>query len=292
MKIAALRCFCALVDTRSFHAAAQSVHRTQPAVTQQVQALEQELGQRLWDRTVGATTEAGAALYPRAKDILLRVDSLPNEIAELADQPPRELRIGTSDTNALYLLPPVIARFRRRWPETHLEVFSRSSVAVEQAVAARELDLGIVTLPAGNEELAAIPLFETTVRLIAPKDSPLAANKNVSLHDLRDTPLVLLEATTKTGRTLRESFRAANIDPPIVLDSGSFEVIKRYVAEGLGASLVPALAVEKRDTRRLASIPVTDLPPVHYGAVRRRDAPAMRAVDSFLEFLRAECAKF
>ena len=127
MNIPAIRAFCALVDTGSFHAAAESIHRSQPAITQQVRSLETELAAPLWDRASGAPTEAGHMLYLRGREILSRVDGLHNELRDAQSVAPRQIRIGTSDTHALYLLPQPLRDFRKAWPETQLHILSRSS---------------------------------------------------------------------------------------------------------------------------------------------------------------------
>jgi len=153
MTLDGLRCLCAVVEEQSFRRAAERVHRSQPAVSQQVKGLETEMRQVLIERKTGLPTPAGQCLYERARQILLDADSLGREIRDFDESASHELRLGTSDTTALYILPPVIQAFARAMPQTRLAITSRPSDAIAGQVLQGELALGIVTLPVAQKEL-------------------------------------------------------------------------------------------------------------------------------------------
>ncbi|MCC6487316.1 MAG: LysR family transcriptional regulator [Candidatus Hydrogenedentes bacterium] len=130
MTVEALRQFRALVETGGFRSAAARVHRSQPAVSQQLKSLESELGHVLLDRKTCKPTPAGLRLYEHACRLLTDVESIRRELGEFDESRVRELRLGTSDTTALYVLPPVIRRFARAMPHTHVEIVNRSTSAI------------------------------------------------------------------------------------------------------------------------------------------------------------------
>ena len=285
MTLDALRCLCAIIETRSFRAAAERLHRSQPAISQQLKVLEREAGHTLIDRKTGGPTAMGALVYARAKRILEAADSLAHEVADFESAASRELRVGTSDTIALYVLPPLVREFSALMPETRLSLVNRSSAAIAAQVLEGTLDLGIVTLPAGEADLEETPLFRQRIVLVVPRAHALASRRRVTLKSVAAEPFLLLEAATRTGTLLRHYFEANDFIPQVVMDSGSFEVIKRYVAEGVGLSFLPEMVVRKSDTE-LCAIPVTGLPEVWLGAVARRGAYQSKAQRAFLEMLR------
>lgn len=286
MTLDALRCLCAVVEAGSFRAAAERVHRSQPAVSQQVKALETELGRTLIERRTCRPTPVGRRLYDRARHILNEVDSLARELADLDEAEVGELRVGTSDTTALYVLPPVVRAFSQALPRTQLVLVNRPTSAIAEQVLRGDLDLGIVTLPVGQPELEERALFEEKLLLVLRRKHPLAHRKSVALEALDGEPLLLLDALTRTGALLRAHFQRNRFDPVVALESGSFEVIKRYVAEGVGVSFLPENVVTPSD-RHLATVEVPGLPRVAIGAVWRRGAYRTRAEQAFLELLAA-----
>jgi len=272
----ALRWLCAIIDEGSFRRAAARVHRSQPAVSQQLKALERELGHALVERKTARPTPLGQLLYERARKILLDVETLSREVADFDESAGRELRVGTSDTTALYVLPPHVRRFAQAMPQTRLALVNRSSNAVAEQVLRGDLDLGIVTLPLGHPELAEEELFHERLVLATPAGHRLAGRRRVRLDELDDEPMLLIEAHTRTGALLRAHFQEAAFAPQVLLDSGSFEVIKRYIAEGIGVSFLPETVVGAEDTA-LSTVAVPGLPQVPIGAIRRRGAYRSKA---------------
>jgi len=279
-----LRCLCAIIETKSFRLAAERLHRSQPAVSQQLKVLEREAGHPLIDRKSGGPTPLGALLYARAREILQAVDSLSHEMADFESAASRELRVGTSDTTALYVLPPLVREFAARMPETRVVLVNRSSDAIAGLVREGGLDLGIVTLPADTPELEEAPLFRQRFVLVVPKSHALAAKKRVSLDALAGEPFVLLEEATRTGAMLRRYFAEHQFAPQVVMDSGSFEVIKRFVAEGVGISLLPEMVLGPNEAA-LQSVPMPGLPEVRLGAVWRSGAYQSKAQRAFVAML-------
>ncbi len=285
MTLDSLRCFCAIVETGSFHAAADRVHRSQPAISQQLKSLERETGHMLIERKTARPTPAGKSLYARAHKMLLDAETMSREMKDFDESASHELRVGTSDTTALYLLPPYIRRFARLLPQTRLVLTNRSSDAIADLVARAELDLGIVTLPLHRPELTEEVLFRQRMVLVLPARHPLAKTRPLTFHTLKDEPFLLIDEHTRTGALLHACFREAGFTSQTVMDSGSFEVIKRYVAEGVGLSFLPQCVITPQD-RRLGIRPMAELPEVAIGAIERKGAYQSKAEKALLALLR------
>jgi len=284
MTLDALRCFCAVVDAGGFRGAAERVHRSQPAVSQQIKALERESGQVLFDRRERRVTPAGQALYDRARQLICDADALSRELRDFDEAAGGELRLGASDTTTLYLLPPYVRAFAKAMPQVRLVIVNRPSEAIADLVLRGDIDLGITTLPIGHDDIVERELFRQRLVLVTPKKSPLVKGKPLRLNDLRNERFLLLDAHTRTGALLRDHFRREQFDPQVAMDSGSFEVIKRYVAEGIGLSFLPESVISAAD-RGLVATAVEGLPTVRIGAIWRRAAYRSKGAAAFLHAL-------
>ena len=281
MTLDQLRSFRAVIESGSFRAAAVRLHRTQPAVTHQIKVLEREAGHTLIERKTAAATPAGKLLYARACALLSDADGIRTALREFDETQAGELRLGTSDTTALYVLPPIVRQFRRDYPNIRVQIVNRPTETIAQMVDRGELDLGIVTLPAPSPRLEERLLFEQELVLVLTQGHPLAVRRTVCMADLRDEPFLLLEERTRTGRLLRDYFRKQDFVPHVVLDTNSFEVIKRYVAEGIGISFLPKDTITRRDSG-LAVVRVAGIPRISIGAIWRAGAYRPRAANDFI----------
>ena len=290
MKLEALRHFCAVVETGSFRAAADRVHRSQPAVSQQVKALEREFGHVLIERATCRPTPMGRQFYDRAARLLREAEGIEREMADFDEAQAQALRVGTSDTTALYVLPPVVRAFSDAMPRTRLVLINRPSEAIARQVARGELDLGIVTLPVSREDLEEQELFRQGLVLVVPSRHRLAGRRTIRLRELSGEPLLLLDAETRTGGLIAAHFRQEGFEPRVAMDSGSFEVIKRYVAQGVGLSFLPRAVITPEDAG-LAIIEAPNLPLIHIGAIWRRGAYLTRAAQAFLTLATETAAK-
>jgi DNA-binding transcriptional LysR family regulator len=254
-------------------------------VSQQLKSLETEFGHPLIERRTGRPTPLGSLVYERAREVLISVEALSREVADYDESAARPLRVGTSDTTALYMLPARVRRFAESMPQTRLVIVNRGSDAIADQVLLGELDLGIVTLPLRQAALEEEALFTQQLVLVLPREHRLARKRSLELADLEGAPMLLLEANTRTGGLLRAHFREAGFEPQVVLDSGSFEVIKRYIVEGVGLSFLPEMVLTEHD-RDLAAVPVPGLPTVTIGAIWRAGAYQSKAERAFLDLLK------
>lgn len=284
MTLDSLRCLCAVIEAGSFRGAAARAHRSQPAVSQQIRNLEEELGGTLVVRKTGVATPRGHLLYERARNLLNDAESLVRALEDFDEDVARVLRVGTSDTTAIYFLPPYVRAFSEAMPRTHLELLNRSTAELAEALLRGELDLGIVTLPVAHEDLEELTLFSERFVLVLPRAHRLASHRQVALSALAEESFLLLDESTRTGALLADFFKHEDFRPRATLHSGSFEVIKRYVAEGVGVAFLPEAVVAEEEAG-LARVRVPKLPQVHIGAIWRRGAYRSRAEQIFLDLI-------
>jgi DNA-binding transcriptional LysR family regulator len=296
-----LQAFAAVARERGFSRAARRLARTQSAVSQAVARLEEDLGTRLFVRQ-GRTTEltpAGRLLLERAQRVLDEMDRAREGLQALAELREGLLVVGTSDTLAYYLLPPVIAAFRARYPGVELRLDNRPSPATAERVAERTVDLGVVTLPLppelrvggrpAVERLRIEPLAPQEEVVICPPGHPLARRRRASLEAIVAYPLLLLDRSTGARALLDAELAHLGAAPTVTMEMSSVEVLKKLVELGLGVSIVPALAVEREVAAgTLAAVRLSGLSAErHIGLLAPAGGPLPRAADAFAEIARA-----
>jgi DNA-binding transcriptional LysR family regulator len=253
MDIDALQAFSAVAATNSFSRAASHLHLTQPAVSKRVAGLERELGSALFDR-VGRNvtlTEAGRQLLPRAQQLLLDIADVKRQIANLSGAVSGTLAMGTSHHIGLHRLPPVLSAFARDYPEVRLDIRFMDSEVVCEAVAAGELELGVMTLPLEPpESLRLDALWEDPLELVVGRQHPLAGVRRPGLDRLLGHTAVLPAADTYTRAILREALGAREAKLSVAMSTNYLETLKMLAATGLGWTLLPRTMID-RDLRVL-----------------------------------------
>lgn len=280
-----LQAFAAVAEQGSFSRAAASLFRTQPAVSKRVAALEQELGTRLFDR-IGHTiqlTEAGHALLPRARDLLVRIEDSRRAVANLSGRVAGVLHIGTSHHVGLHRLPPTLRAFSRAYPEVELDIRFMDSEAACQAVERGDLELAIVTLPLEpSPALALTPIWDDPLALVVAPDHPLARRKRLRLEKLAEHNAILPATGTFTRQVLERALQPARLRPRVGLSTNYLETIRMLVAVGLGWSVLPRTMLEDE----LVELKVTGLELTRrLGAVRHRDRTLSNAAAALLALL-------
>ncbi|MEW6431244.1 MAG: LysR substrate-binding domain-containing protein [Myxococcota bacterium] len=286
-----LRVFDAVVRHGGFSAAARALGVTQSSVSQSIAALEADAGEPLFERAGRQVrlTAAGEVLRAHAGAVLRALDEAKGALEAQRDVARGTLALGTSDTLATYLLPPVFRAFRERYPGVELRLDNRPSPAIAEAVAAHVLDVGVVSLPLPTtvsgavRALKQVPLVPQRDVVVAPKGHGLARRARVRPAELERFPLVLLDRTTASRAWLEAQFAAAGVHPRVAMEMNSVEVVKRLAALGFGVAVVPELAVRAGDG--LSAVPLV-------GATQRRmvgllvGAAPSRAARAFIELAR------
>ena len=251
MELRQLQYFVSVAEQRNFTRAAELLHVAQPSLSQQIRALEREIGAALFERTSRSVrlTAAGESLLPHARRALAAVDDARHEIAEQAAAPSGVVRLGMTPTVAIHLLPAWLASFIHRFPAIEVRLFESGAVALEGDLVSGAIDLAVVTLPAQHASLQVRPIVEEELLLGVAPGHPFAAADTVRLDEAAEEPFVLY----REGYGLRESVLSAchqaGFRPRVVLDGGETETVLRLCAAGIGVTLVPRLALDGRPDR-------------------------------------------
>jgi len=298
---ARLRAFAAVAHQGGFSKAAKELGKTQSSVSQAVLLLERELGQALFvrDGHTPRLTDAGRVLLAHATRIFEEMALAEAELAGLESLTFGELVLGTSDTLACYFLPPVFAAFRARYPKVELRIDNRPSPVIAERVSERKVDLGIVSLPLpASLEVSGHPVAERLDCLVlAPQEdvavcSPghaLAAQPQVSVHELAPHPLLLLDRTTSSRAVVELAFARKQLTPSVAMEMSSVEVLKRLAELGFGVAIVPRFSVHREQAAgTLSVLTLTDFgAPRSVGALTPRAFAPTHAARAFLELARA-----
>jgi DNA-binding transcriptional LysR family regulator len=246
--------FVAVAETSHFTHAAEQVHVAQPSLSQQIRALEKELGAELFSRARGnvSLTEAGQALLPLARRILADAETARHEVQELAQLRRGRVRLGAPPSLCTGLLPDVLRAFHDLYPGIELLIEESGSHDLVRELARGALDLALVVLPlpAPSPALTTVELLQEDLVVVSSAAGP-APRRPVRIADLQDEPLVMF----RHGYDLREltvaACRAEGFDPSFTVEGGEMDAVLGFVRAGLGVAVVPSMvaALAGRDLR-------------------------------------------
>lgn len=291
MELHQLRYFCAVAEAGSFSRAAERSHVSQPSLSQQIMKLEDELGARLFDRLGRSVrlTETGQTFLPRARAVLRELEAARGDVVEQKDSIGGSVMIGVIPTVAPYFLPQRLTRFSRKYPQVQLTVVEEITPALLELLRASKADLAILALPIRGHEFETFPLLTEPLFAALPRDHKLTKRRSLSLKDLRTQPFLLL----RDGHCFRDTTVAAcdraRLHPQIIFESGQFSSLLSMVGAGMGVSIVPEMAIDKKSRCRFVRL--DDPAAVRtIGAVTLRGRSLSRAHHAFLSHLRASCS--
>jgi DNA-binding transcriptional LysR family regulator len=243
-----LRIFQAAAQTQSFTRAAAMVHLTQPGISKHIRQMEDYFGVPLFDRARRKVelTQAGRILLEATQEIMMTIDAAERRIDDLKGLRGGKLRLGSSFPVGVYILPRVLAKFRKRYPAVEVTLEIMVSDAVGPKLLANEIDLGLVSSDPHNPQLTTRAFFTDELVAIVPRLHPWAAKKRIQVQELAKETFILAARGAGTRTVLEERLRAKGIVLPNILDFGNLEGVKHAVEAGLGVS-VQARSVVQRE---------------------------------------------
>ena len=293
MELSELQVFLTVATEHSFSRAAARLHRTQPAVSQAIKRLEDELDERLFDRSSkgGRLTEAGQILLDYAERLTRLKDEAEGAVRELQDLRRGRVAIGTNE-GAVHVLLPIIERFRKEHPGAQVEARRVPARQIAGEVLSRTLDFGVLTFPPRERGLQSVSLGEDELVMLMHPKHPLAKRNQVSMEELgRQTVIAHNDPSPARERVLRlYEQRHASINIQIGLPS--LDGIKRAVEMGLGVALLPRRCATAEIARRqLAAVKVPPLRlPRSVRLIYRRSGEMSHAAQAFLDAAKATSA--
>ncbi len=267
MKLHQLRYLAAIAQSGlNITAAAQKLHTSQPGVSKQIKLLEDELGFQIFlreGRTLTRITPAGQEVIERAMDVLQQVQSIRALSTELRDEGRGSLSIGTTHTQARYVLPAVIQAFRARYPDVRLNLHQGTSEQIAEMVTQDRIDCAIAT---GSEQrfaaMTLLPCYRWSRVVIVPRAHALARLERLTYRALAAHPLVTYTFSFSGPSSLNEAFSKAGYTPNVAITAQDADVIVTYVRLGLGVGIVAPMAVAE-GADDLAVLDASHLLPAH-----------------------------
>jgi DNA-binding transcriptional LysR family regulator len=261
MDLFQLETFLAVAQTGSFSAAAKRMHRTQPAVSQLVRKLEEEVGEALLDRSSrdGMLTDAGKVLQEYALKMLNLRSEASASLQELRQFQRGTLAIAANEFTALYLLR-VLEEFRRFSPMIKVAVQRALASSIAAQVANHSVELGVLSFRPETSTLQSIVVFRDELVFVVPPSHPLAKAKSVNIRQLGAESFVAHNVVSPYRLKVLEAFKRHKTPLNMDVEMPTLEAIKRFVSAGNGVALVPRVSVEPELSRgELVSVLVKEL---------------------------------
>jgi len=284
-----LRAFCQVARLGSVSRAAEALYVSQPAVSQQLQALEREMGVPLLERSGRRLlpTREGEALYELARPLVEGLDALPGAFRrQLAGMDAGELEIAANSSTILYLLPRIVGAYREQHPEVRLRLHNSITADGTDLLRADTVELVVGSMLDVPADLSYVPVYSFQPMLITPRDHPLASMPRLTLEAISQHGLILPPQRQVTWRLVDLVFQQARVPYTVSLEVGGWEVIKQYVGMGLGISIVSSICLDDSDREHLAIRPLDAwFPARSYGVVVRKGKVLSPQARAFIDLI-------
>jgi DNA-binding transcriptional LysR family regulator len=287
MDVRDLQVFLSVSKHLNYTRAGEEINLSQPSVSVRVRQLETELGVRLFEQLGKKVvlTDAGQLLVPYANRVMAAVDDAHHAIDELQGLERGSLRIGASTTPGMYLVPQVVAHFKRSHPKIGIHLRIKDTREVEDGVLRNEFDFGFVGGHLAAEDVSAVSWLTDELLLVVPPDHRLARKKAVTKQDLQQERFIVREFGSATRATIVTQLQQANFELETVIEMENPESIKKAVQSGLGIAFISKFAVATElKAKTLTAIRVRDLTiNRELKIVHRKDKHLSRAALAFIE---------
>jgi DNA-binding transcriptional LysR family regulator len=292
MELKHLTSFIAVAEQLSFVRAADRLYLSQPALTGQIQRLEEELGVQLLARNRRSVklTDAGKVFLVEARATLSRARQAADRAQKAARGEIGRLRIGFVSSAALEIVPTIVVAFRKQYPEVTLDLMNLRTVSQVKKLISKNLDIGFLRLPLSNEQLRATVIHREPFLLVLPKGHPRARDKQVHIAHLRDERFVAYGRRWAPGffdsviqMCLKEGF-----SPNIVQETGEMYTAIALIAAGAGIAILPR-SVVLAQSKNIVMKPLAGKVPVSEIAIATRAGNSSLIVRSFIELAAEKC---
>jgi DNA-binding transcriptional LysR family regulator len=284
-----LEAFVQVANQKSFSRAAEALFLTQPSVTARIQALERDLGERLFERSGRGVrlTEVGQCFLPHAERVLQALHEGRDAIDALRNLQSGSLILASATTVSTYILPGVLKTFRQRFPRVEVSVRTGRSEQVLQMLLSDEAQVGLVRA-VYHQDIETKGLIEDELILVANASDDLAQFGTISVEQLGDHPFIFFDHNSSYYSLAQGLFRQHGIVPRIQMELDSMEATKKMVEEGLGVALLPRMAVERElQTGSLVEIELAGMrtPTRQIALISRRSRPLGPVAHAFVEIV-------
>jgi LysR family transcriptional regulator, hydrogen peroxide-inducible genes activator len=288
MEMHQLRYVVAVARSGNFSRAADQCHVSQPSLSQQIQKLEEELGERLFDRTKreARLTSHGESFLPRAIRVLEEVDAAKREATDARQLLRGTLSIGVLPTIAPFLLPKILSEFTKAFPGVEVVLQEDTTAHLLKLVLGCEIDFALASQPISDSRLQVRELFSEELLLSLPPGHPLTRKRVIPLSDLENQPFILMKEGHCLGDQVLRFCERRDLRPAITFRSAQLETVQALISAGLGLSLIPAMAAaHKRSGQSEYRSLALPKPSRRIVAVWLKPRPPGRAAEAFLRMV-------
>jgi DNA-binding transcriptional LysR family regulator len=294
MEMHQLRYVVAVAQAGNFSRAAERCHVSQPSLSQQIQKLEEELGERLFDRMKREVklTPHGESFLRRAVRVLEEVDTAKREAKDATDLLRGTVTLGVLPTIAPYLLPEAITEYLEKYPRVEIVVQEDTTAHLLKLLVACEIDFALASQPIRDARLEVRELFSEELLLALPADHPLTRKRTVSASDLEGEALIVMKEGHCLGDQVLNFCDRSDLHPNISFRSAQLETIQSLVCAEMGLSLIPAMAAKpgQRSVPQYRSFS-SPRPTRKIVAAWPKQRPPGRAAAEFLKIISARFGK-
>ena len=266
MKLHQLKYLIAIADNNlSITAAAAKIYTSQPGISKQLRLLEDELQIKIFERNgkqlVGITT-LGEEIITRSRKVLQEINNIKRLTSDINPSAHGNFTIGTTQTQAQYVLPQVFLNFHKQYPNLRIDLQQGSADHIIELLNKQSIDFAIAS---GSDELGPdivkIPCYQWDRILLFPQDHPLGDLVRPTLEDLTQYPIVTYHVGDKGKSSFINSCRAENLEPNIVFTARNADIIKTYVKRGFGVGIIASMAFEAKSDRDLIGYSTKEILP-------------------------------
>lgn len=252
MELHTLQVFLAVATERSFSRAAEKLLRTQPAVSLALQRLENELGEKLIDRSGKdlILTDAGRSVLEYARRFQSLQLEMDNSLAELRDKGAGRLAIGANESTTLYLLRH-IQRYRELYPKVKVQVRRSLSSKIPDELIDGNLELGVISYDPGDERIRSKIIYNDSLALIVSPQHRLAGKKAVSIGDLGSETFIAHNVLSPYRDLVLREFQAHKVALNMWVEMPTIEAIRKLVQADMGVAFLPRMCVEQEIEQKL-----------------------------------------
>ena len=278
--------FLEVARTLSFSRAAERRFRTQPAISAQIRALEEEVGAKLFDRSGGkvSLTAAGKVFLKYCEQASESRKQIVTQLGEMERVPRGEIVVGANEGTCLHILPEVFAEFKKQYTKVGVSILRSEGTKILESIIDNSVDFGVVSLPVTDSRLTVVPIHRDELVIIVAPGHALASAKSSTMADAAKYPLLLPKAG-RTRDTLEGILHDRRIKPQIAMELDSSELLKRFAAAGVGVGFIARSNVQD-DIRagNLVSVEITDAEIRRdLALVFRKDKALSRAALAFID---------
>jgi len=278
--------FLEVARTLSFSRAAERRFRTQPAISAQIRALEEEVGAKLFDRSGGkvSLTAAGKVFLTYCEQASESRKQIVTQLGEMERVPRGEIVVGANEGTCLHILPEVFAEFKKQYPKVGVSILRSEGTKILESIVDNSVDFGVVSLPVTDTRLTVVPIHRDELVIIVAPGHPLAITKSSTIADAAKYPLLLPKAG-RTRDTLESTLHERRIKPQIAMELDSSELLKRFAAAGVGVGFIARSNVQ--DDVRAGALVAVEIGDAEIrrdlALVFRKDKALSRAALAFIE---------